>query len=178
SEADREKLRQRVAQLRMEPVSHVFSQSCSPLLRIAPPAGLSAGTVQFLDVRTDGSRIQGKVYQIQEGSSFTRLSLELTHERGVLHYTLGAAECSLPFGLEEVISSRFPGYDMFCVSSGMWLDEHTFYIRTQLLDTSVGSIHFQLYFGENDVTVFLKKQEESLFGEYNGHLYGILDSKQ
>ena len=178
SEADREKLRQRVAQLRMESVSHVFSQSCSPLLRIAPLAELSAGTVQFLDARTDGSRIQGKVYQIQEGSSFTRLSLELTHERGVLHYTLGAVECSLPFGLEEVISSRFPGYDMFCASSGMWLDEHTFYIRTHLLDTSVGSIHFQLYFGENDVTVFLKKQEESLFGEYSGHLYGILDSGQ
>lgn len=178
SEADREKLQQRVAQLRIEPVSHVFSQSCSPLLRIAPPAELSAGAVQFLDARTDGSRIQGRVYQIQESSSFTRLSLELTHERGVLHYTLGTAECSLPFGLKEVISSRFPVYDMFCASSGMWLDEHTFYIRTHLLDTSVGSMHFQLYFGENDVTVFIKKQEESLFGEYNGHLYGILDSGQ
>ena len=173
SEADREKLRQQVAQLRMEPLSQVFSQSCSPLLRIAAPSELSAGAVQFLDARTDGSRIQGRVYQIQGNSSFTRLSLELTHEYGVLHYTLGASECSLPFGLEEVIPCRFPGYDMFCASSGMWLDEHTFYIRTHLLDTSVGSVHFQLYFGENDVTVYMKKQEETLFGEYSGHIYGM-----
>lgn len=60
----------------------------------------------------------------------------------------------------------------------MWLDEHTFYIRTHLLDTSVGSVYIQLYFGEGDVTVFMKKQEETLFGEYTGHLYGVSNSKQ
>ena len=35
------------------------------------------------------------------------------------------------------------------------------------------SSHFKLYFGENDLTVFMKKQEETLFGEYSGHLYGV-----
>ena len=47
-----------------------------------------------------------------------------------------------------------------------------FYIRVHLLDTSVGSIHIQAVFGESDVTIFLRKQEETLFGEFSGHLYG------
>ena len=102
----------------------------------------------------------------------------MSEREGVLHYTLNGTACQLPFGLNQVIPGRFPVYDMFCASSGMWLDEHTFYIRTHLLDTSVGSIHIQLYFGEKDVTVFMKKQEETLFGEYTGHLYGILVNKQ
>ena len=46
------------------------------------------------------------------------------------------------------------------------------YIRVHLLDTSVGSIHIQAVFGESDVTIFLRKQEETLFGEFSGHLYG------
>ncbi len=175
AESGREKLRQRVMALRMEPVARVYGQGGSPLLYSAPvPANLPHGAVSLLDSRTDGPRIQGKVYHIQGDSPFTQLSLELAPEGGALHYTLETVQCRLPFGLNEVVPSRFPVYDMFCASSGMWLDEHTLYIRTHLLDTSVGGIHFQLYFGENDVTVYMKKQEESLFGEYSGHLYGVL----
>lgn len=168
-------LQRRISGLCIEPLCSVYSQGCSPLLR---GYGIKAeervtNAVSFLDTRTDGVHIQGQVYLIQNGSAFSRLSLELSPEAGVLHYTLNGSECQLPFGLYQVTPCRFPGYDMFCASSGMWLDEHTFYIRTHLLDTSVGSVHFQLYFGENDVTVFMKKQEETLFGEYSGHIYGI-----
>ena len=185
----------------MEPISHTFSQSCSPSLRNSilslrngnssrggslslhsdsplaqggtEPADRLSREGSFLDSRTDGPRIRGTVYRIQGDSPFTELCLELASGSGTLCYTLGDVSCRLPFGLDEVIPCRFPVYDMFCASSGMWLDEHTFYIRTHLLDTSVGSIHFQLYFGEDDVTVFMKKQEENLFAEYSGHLYGL-----
>lgn len=57
-------------------------------------------------------------------------------------------------------------------SSAEWLSENMLYIRIHLLDTSVGSIHIQASFGESDVTIFLRKQEETLFGEFSGHLYG------
>ena len=57
-------------------------------------------------------------------------------------------------------------------ASAEWLNESMLYIRIHLLDTSVGSIHIQAVFGESDVTVFLRKQEETLFGEFSGHLYG------
>lgn len=172
---DRAVLEQRLSRLAIEPVSSVFARGCSPRLQAQPQPAAASSTlpVNFLDPRTGGSRISGQTYRIQGESSFTGLSLELTADSGLLRYTLDGTDCRLPFGLSRVVPCRFPVYNMFCASSGMWLDEHTFYIRTHLLDTSVGSIHFQLYFGEDDVTVFLKKQEETLFGEYSGHLYGI-----
>ncbi len=175
--ADQEALQQKISQLCIEPVASVYSQSCSYCLRNvnSSPAKAVTPAVTFLDSRTDGSRIQGQLYRIQGDSVFSDLSLELSPEKGVLHYTLNGIACQLPFGLDRVTPGTFPVCGMFCASSGMWLDEHTFYIRTHLLDTSVGGIHFQLYFGDKDVTVFMKKQEENLFGEYRGHLYGILD---
>ena len=57
-------------------------------------------------------------------------------------------------------------------ASAEWLSENMLYIRVHLLDTSVGSIHIQALFGKSDVTIFLRKQEETLFGEFSGHLYG------
>lgn len=168
-------LQRRISRLCIEPLCSVYSQGCSDLFRnhSITAEGVTANAVRFLDPRTDGSRIHKQVYRIQNSSSFSRISLELSPESGILHYTLNGSEYQLPFGLYQVIPCRFPGYDMFCASSGMWLDAHTFYICAHLLDTSVGSVHFQLYFGENDLTVFMKKQEETLFGEYSGHLYGV-----
>ena len=57
-------------------------------------------------------------------------------------------------------------------ASATWLDQNTLYIRVHLLDTCVGSLHIQAVFGDSDVTIFLRKQEETLFGEFSGHLYG------
>lgn len=61
---------------------------------------------------------------------------------------------------------------MHYAASAEWLSENMLYIRIHLIDTSVGSIHIQAVFGESDITVFLRKQEETLFGEFSGHLYG------
>lgn len=171
-------LQQRLSRLAITPVRQVFAQGCSPSLREpdGPAASLAETSAGFLDPRTDGSRINGQVYRFQGETPFTDLALELEADSGTLRYTLNGIRCRLPFGLSRVVPGRFPIYQMFCASSGMWLDEHTFYIRTHLLDSSVGSVHFQLYFGEDDLTVFLKKQEETLFGEYSGHLYGVRTS--
>ena len=61
-------------------------------------------------------------------------------------------------------------------ASAAWLSENTLYIRVQLLDTCVGSIHIQAVFGDADVTIFFRKQEETLFGEFSGHFYGTRQS--
>ena len=180
SDAGREALWQKVSRLCIEPIASVCSQGCSYQLRSESPSSGEEMTpaVKYLDPRTDGARIQGLVYRIQGDSAFSDLSLELSDREGVLRYTLNGTACRLSFGLDRVIPGHFPVYDMFCASSGTWLDEHTFYIRTHLLDTSVGGVYIQLYFGEKDVTVFMKKQEETLFGEYTGHLYGTCDQKE
>ena len=59
-------------------------------------------------------------------------------------------------------------------ASAAWLDQNSLYILVHLLDTSAGTLHIQAVFGESDVTVFLRKQEETLFGEFAGHLFARL----
>lgn len=118
--------------------------------------------------------VNGNVYHIQDNvQGFDTFCVNMTKEKGILTYTLKGQTCCIPFGWDHVLPFRFPVYDMFCAASGMCLDKNTLYIKVHLLDTSVGSVHFQLVFGEKDVTIFLKKTEESLYGEYNGHFYGV-----
>lgn len=150
-------------QLLQETLAHL---SITPLCHIYP--------VSDIQTTQSAAAVNGKEYVILENpSGFERLSLNLGGDGGTLLYTLAGSRCQLPFGYDRVVSCSFPGYDMECCSSGMWLDGNTFYIKVHLLDTSVGSVHFQLVFGDEDVTVFLRKNEESLFHEYTGHLYGI-----
>jgi hypothetical protein len=59
-------------------------------------------------------------------------------------------------------------------AGAIWLRENVLYIRVHLIDECVGSLRFELYFGEDDVTVFMRKIEETYFKEFDGHLYGKL----
>ena len=58
----------------------------------------------------------------------------------------------------------------------MWVSENTLYVRAHVIDAFVGSVHFEVVFGDADVTVFMRKQEESLFGEFQGHLGWFVDA--
>jgi hypothetical protein len=71
------------------------------------------------------------------------------------------------------ITGRFPGYDQFYSGNGLWLGDGTLYLYFHIIDAYVGNVRMQFAFSDNSVTVFLKKNEESLFGEYNGHLTGV-----
>lgn len=118
--------------------------------------------------------INGRKYILEQNKyNFQSFTLDLTENQGVLKYDLNGQSCEIPFGYDKVITSRFPEYQMQCASSGMWLDQNSFYIKVHLLDTSVGSIQFLLVFDEDDLTISLQKIEESLFHEYTGYLYGI-----
>lgn len=90
---------------------------------------------------------------------------------GTLSFTLHGKQYALSFGMGYLTTGSFPAYDMHYAASAVWLTPNTLYIKAHIIDEYVGSVHFQLAFGENDLTVFLKKQEESLFQEFNGHLY-------
>lgn len=93
---------------------------------------------------------------------------------GILHFKLNGKDFSLSFGFGKLITGSFPIYDLYYGASAAWLSEDTLYIKAHVIDSYVGSVHFQFVFGKDDVTVFLKKQEESLFQEFNGHLYCTL----
>lgn len=107
-------------------------------------------------------------------SGFTHGHFTFTEDytEGTFHYSYGDKDCSLPFSLTACKEGRFPVYDMFCATSAAWLAEDTLYIKSHIIDSSVGSVHMEFVFGDNDMTVFIKKIEETIFNEYNCHLYG------
>lgn len=90
---------------------------------------------------------------------------------GILSFTWKGHHNSISFGFGKLHYGRFPIYDMNYAASGLWVTPNTLYIKAHIIDSSLGSVHFQLVFGDHDLTVFMKKQEESLFNEFNGHLY-------
>ena len=94
---------------------------------------------------------------------------------GSLSFTLNGTEYSLPFGIGQLVSGTFPIYGFHCAASGAWLADRTFYLKVHIIDSSVGSVHFQFSFGDGEsgrnLTLFMKKQEESLLNEFSGHLY-------
>jgi len=88
---------------------------------------------------------------------------------------LHGQDYTLHFGLGNMQYGTFPLYNMNYAASAEWISEDTLYIRAHIIDEYVGSVRFELTFGDNDVTVFMRKVEESLFSEFNGHLYGTIN---
>ncbi|MCF0131763.1 MAG: beta-lactamase family protein [Pseudobutyrivibrio sp.] len=115
--------------------------------------------------------IKGHTYHTS-GHAFDNIMLSINDDVGRLTYTLNGSPCQLDFGFGRLIEGQFPLYDMHYAASGIWVTEDTLYIRLHIIDEYIGSVHIQLSFDNDSVAVFMKKNEESLFNEYNGHVYG------
>ncbi len=117
--------------------------------------------------------INGKTFYFEKNEQgFDSMKLTFSEESGSFTYSLSGIICEIPFRFDSCEKHKFPIYDMSCATSAMWLAPDTFLIKVYIIDTSIGSVQFEFVFGEDDVTVFLKKIEETMFNEYTGHLYG------
>ncbi len=119
--------------------------------------------------------IHQQVYHLaanEQGFETICLSFEEENRTGLLQYSLNGELCELAFGLEKCLLGNFPVYHMKHCSSGGWLTPNLFFLKCYLLDTSLGSIRFEFSFGEQDISVSMRKVEETLFNEYDGFLYG------
>ncbi len=139
-------------------------------LRISPVKGAMSSPA--------ASAVSGVCFHAQENPyGFSRLSLTFPAStdggQGALSFTLGGTEHTLPFGIGQTLPGTFPVYGFRCASSGAWLADGSFYLKAHIIDSSVGSVRFQFCFGKEgkDLTLFMKKQEESLLNEFSGHLY-------
>ena len=124
---------------------------------------------------TDNTQGFGKMYLTCSDTDASAPTKKGSCRGGILHFTLHGQDYELKFGFDKLICDTFPQYNMKCATSGLWLSENTLYLKSHIIDAYVGSVHMEFAFGEQDVTVFLKKQEESLFSEFQGHLYGELE---
>ena len=134
-------------------------------------------TLKGLSASAYDRKISGTHYRIAENPmGFTDFAIvfDPNGKSGELSFTLKDQHCVLPFGIGHLEENVFPIYQQHCATSGIWQDERTFYIKSHIIDAYVGSVHLQCAFGDEDITIFMKKQKESLFREFNGHLYGTI----
>ena len=92
-------------------------------------------------------------------------------QSGTLSFVYKNTACTVNFGIGCMKTGIFPIYDLKYCASGAWLADGTFYIKVHIIDSYVGIVYFQLSFGKDDLTIFMRKKEESLFKEFEGHLY-------
>lgn len=119
--------------------------------------------------RPDSDEWSGMVYPLRlNAQGFKEMGVEYQEEKGILKYTLQGRPCSLPFGFGHTEESVFPDYGQKCVTSGAWLDGHTLWIVSWLIDECVASVSFKLYFKGDTLTVQMEKTEETKFTEYQG----------
>lgn len=149
-------------------------------LRLAPlpETALSTDTGKII------RRIDGRVFYVRTASSeFESFSLQFDSEGtpsgspagGSLTFVCRQQVCTVVFGIGQMRTGSFPLYHLNYAASGAWLSDGTFYIKAHIIDSYVGCVQFQLAFGENELIVFMRKKEESLFQEFDGHLYCTCD---
>ena len=114
---------------------------------------------------------------------FSKVQLDIctdNEESSITFFTddpaLKSGAFKLKFGLEHMEEGIFPKYDNPYTAGALFLRQIVLYIRFHLIGESVGSIRMELYFGDNDITIFMRKIEETYFKEFDGHLYGTFNA--
>lgn len=116
--------------------------------------------------------INNKTYQVRtEGSDFQTFRICIQEQTGTLCFTCRNTPYEIQFGIGTMQTGAFPIYDQRYAASGAWLFDGTLFIKVHIIDSYVGSVQFQLSFRKDELVVFMNKKEESLFREFNGHLY-------
>lgn len=149
--------------------SRLLAQTLSSL-KIEPVES----TMPLKDTSTDIHKINGKTFYVQTPNSgfesFT-VQFDASCNVGSLSFIYHHKLYTVSFGIGHMQTGIFPIYDLQYAASGAWLSDGTFYIKAHIIDAYVGCVRFQLSFHDNSLTVFMSKKEESLFHEFDGHLY-------
>jgi len=116
--------------------------------------------------------INGKIFYVQNKSSdFQSFCVLLKENIGILSFTHKNTPYTILFGIGSMQTGSFPIYNLQYAASGAWLFDGTLLIKSHIIDAYVGTVQFQLSFQNDELIIFMTKKEESLFHEFNGHLY-------
>lgn len=118
-------------------------------------------------------KLADAVYSIEPNNyGFDNFKFKIKDNAGEVSYTLNGKEFTHPFGFGENIESIFPKYQMHTSASAKWGTPNTLYLRLNILDVWLGTVHMEFVFNENDIWIEMRKIEETIFQEYNNCLYG------
>ena len=118
-------------------------------------------------------KIAGKRYLISGNDSYSSIQIDFhTQTAGQFTFEYQGQTHSIVFGMGYPKNGTLPIYSFHYAASGVWLSDNTLYVKVNIIDSSVGSIHFQFSFEDDRMVLFMRKQEESLLEEFTGHLTG------
>ncbi len=150
--------------------------SYADTLSLAPPrAEIFTFNTAAISYATMDNNLSYSIDDNPQG--FTKLRLVTNHleKKGVLTLVRNNGNgYNICFGIDEMLPGVFPVYEESCYTGATWLSPNVLYIRSHIVGECVGSVHFELYIEKDDVTVFMRKIEETYFNEFSGHLYGNL----
>lgn len=117
--------------------------------------------------------INGSSFCVQtKACDFQNFSVYINEDIGTLSFTYKHTAYDIRFGIGNMQTGIFPIYNLRYAASGAWLPDGTLRIRAHIIDAYVGCVQFQLSFHDDgELTLFMTKKEESLFHEFQGHLY-------
>lgn len=110
-------------------------------------------------------------------SGFTDLSLRADSQEGFLTLTGPKGISQIPFGFHGLKTGILSPYGEPIASRGQWLGRDSLLIRTQITGESVGSLTFMLRLRPDGLTLWMKKVEETFFGEFDGFAEGVRVTK-
>jgi len=117
-------------------------------------------------------------YRLKENpSGFSRLSLSFGPSEGTLVLYGTENTFHIPFSFDAPAVSILNAYDQRIAVQGMWADTDVLYLPVQITGEYVGSIHILLRLSEENITVWMKKVEETAFNEFKGFLEGEKEKK-
>ncbi|MBQ4630775.1 MAG: serine hydrolase [Clostridia bacterium] len=87
--------------------------------------------------------------------------------------------CSFSFGERPVLDMMGENEDgvFKCASSGAWVDENTFAIMLQVIDTYFGCLNINIAFKDSRSTMLLQKSGQYVFEGINGYIIGKSERK-
>ncbi|RKM62047.1 class A beta-lactamase-related serine hydrolase [Butyrivibrio sp. CB08] len=122
-----------------------------------------------------GSEYAASFHLAPNKSEFDKLTLVLD-DNGPSSITFEQKKTphTIYFGFKEMCEGIFPIYDNAYTAGAMWTRDNVLYIKVHLIGESVGSVQFQIFFEKDEITVFMRKIEETYYQLFDGHLQGQL----
>jgi len=100
------------------------------------------------------------------------VQVQINDINGTFTYTNKTGRHEIHFQFGGNAYGIFPDYNLKYAASAAWRLDDFLVIKIQIIDSAVGNLYIALTFKEHFITVFFKKNEESLFQEYNGVFSG------
>ena len=125
-------------------------------------------------------------FALDNPQGISKFRLELEDLGGCFELVKDGCNRKIPFaiGKNQLCSFSFgdrPVLDMMgeneegeykCAASGAWVDENTFAIRLQVIDTYFGGLHILISFKDSRATLFLSKSGQYVFNGIGGYVIG------